>query len=455
MTADELRAAADGLVALHQRFAPLFGYRQAQDHAAVYLRGLLSAKGRKSAEPIALTFGNGQVHALQKFMTLSPWPYHPVQEEIQSVFAEQLVPSTAQWSLGTVGLIDESAFVKKGSASVGVKRQWCGRLGKKENCQVGVFLVGLTPAGSALLDHQLYLPAEWASDPQRRRQCRVPDDVRFATKPQIALTLLDRVRAAGRVRFDWLTFDEGYGRDGAFLSQLEAAGQHYVAEVPFNTTVWPADVRQPDRPDAEVGPPPRQAQRGVSRSVQAIAKALPAAAWQNLQVREGTAGPLVFAFACVRVWARRNKKPGRLLWLLVRRSLGEQPEWKYYLCHAPAQTPRETLALVSSCRNRVEEFLEEGKGQLGMADYEGRSWTSWHHHMTMVALAHLLVSQTRLRLKKNAGNDDGAGSAGAASGVTGSGIECRAGHRDHRISPIASCAANESFEVRVHLTSHE
>jgi SRSO17 transposase len=437
MTTDELRAAADGLIAVHQRFGPLFGYQQAQEHAHVYLQGLLLAQGRKSVEPIALTFGNGHVHALQKFLTLSPWDYHAVQEEIQAVFAEDLVPSTAQWTLGTVGVIDESAFVKKGSASVGVKRQWCGRLGKKENCQVGVFLVGVTPAGSALLDHQLYLPQEWTRARARRRQTRVPKGLRFQTKHQIAWSLWQRTCAAGHVTFDWLTFDEFYGRKGAFLSQLEAAGQHYVAEVPVNISVWPSDPWQPDRPYAGVGPRPRQARRGAGRSVQAIAAALPAEAWHNLHVREGAVGPLVFAFARVRGWARRNKKPGGPLWLLVRRSLGTEPEIKYYLCHADSDTPLETLALVSSGRYRVEEWLEEGKSYLGMADYEGRSWTTWHHHMTMVALAHVLVTQTRVRLKKTAGMDLGSSGARAASGLSASEIESRPSHHDHRVSPEA------------------
>ena len=400
MTPDELRAAADGLVTLHQHFAPYFGYQQAQNHAQVYLKGLLLGEGRKSAEPIALAFGDGQVHALQKFLTLSPWDYHAVQEEIQAVFTETLVPSGTQWSVGTVGVIDESAFIKKGSASVGVKRQWCGRLGKKENCQVGVFLVGVTPAGTALLDHQLYLPKEWTGDRKRRRQTRVPKGLRFQTKPQLAWTLWQRVHAAGRVRFDWLTFDEGYGRNGAFLSKLEAAGQHYVAEVPVNTSVWPTNPHQPDRPYAGVGPRPRQARRSAGRSVREVAAGLPAEAWQTLHLREGAAGPLVFQFACLRVWARRNKKPGPPVWLLVRRSLAAQPELKYYLCHAEETTALQTLALVSSCRFRVEEYLQDGKSSLGMADYEGRSWTSWHHHMTMVALAHLLVTQTRIQLKK-------------------------------------------------------
>jgi SRSO17 transposase len=400
MSTDELRAAADGLTSLHQRFAPRFGYQQAQHHAQVYWQGLLLAQGRKSVEPIALTFGHGQVHALQKFLTLSPWDYQAVQTEIQAVFAEALVPTTTTWPLGTVGVIDESSFAKKGSASVGVKRQWCGRLGKKENCQVGVFLVGVTPAGTALLDHQLYLPQEWIADRRRRQQTRVPKDTCFQTKQRIALRLWQRCRAAGQVRFDWLTFDEFYGRNGEFLSELESAGQHYVAEVPVNTSVWPADPFEPGRPYAGVGVRPRQARRSAGRSVQAVAAELPAEAWQLLQVREGAAGPLVFAFAKVRVWARRNKKPGPPLWLLVRRSLATEPEIKYYLCHAADDVPLETLALVSSCRFRVEEFFEEAKSYLGMADYEGRSWTTWHHHMTMVALAHLLVTLTRQRLKK-------------------------------------------------------
>src|SRR5258708_4320721 len=178
MTTSEVRAAARELVHLHQRFAPLFGRKEAQAQSLIYLNGLLVAPGRKSAEPMALLFGQSddegisqnQVLALQRFLTYSPWDPHAVQGTIQAVFAEKLVPSVAEWSIGTVGVIDESGFVKKGSHSVGVERQYFGRVGKKENCQVGVFLVGVTPAGSALLEHQLYLPATWAADADRREK---------------------------------------------------------------------------------------------------------------------------------------------------------------------------------------------------------------------------------------------------------------------------------------------
>ncbi len=225
MTTNELRAAAGELVHLHQRFAPLFGRKEAQAQALIYLNGLLLSPGRKSAEPMALVFGQAddkgisqnQVLALQRFLTYSPWETQEVQREVQAVFAEQLVPSMADWSIGTVGVLDESGFVKKGTHSVGVKRQYCGRVGKKENCQVGVFLVGVTPAGSALLEHQLYLPQPWAADAERREETAVPEGIEFQTKPQIGLELLRRTRQHGLVKFDWVIADEFYGHNGDFL----------------------------------------------------------------------------------------------------------------------------------------------------------------------------------------------------------------------------------------------
>jgi SRSO17 transposase len=413
MTTSEVRAAAGELVHLHQRFAPLFGRKEARAQSLVYLNGLLLAPDRKSAEPIALTFGEpdddgisqNQVLALQRFLTYSPWAAPAVQREIQAVFAEQLVPSTTDWSIGTVGVIDESGFVKQGTHSVGVQRQYCGRVGKKENCQVGVFLVGVTPAGSALLEHQLYLPETWASDADRRKETSVPEDVSFQTKPQIGIELLRRTRRHGLVRFDWVTADEFYGHNGDFLEALEAMQQRYVVEVPVNTTVWTVDPQtQVPTHEGRRGPvatlPPRDRVQQHVRTVRALAQSLPAAAWQVLQLRTGAKGPLAFAFARVRVWAVRQRRPGPSCWLLLRRSLEPDGEVKYYLSNAIAEEPLETMALVTGTRYRVEEYFEEGKSYLGMAQYEARAWSSWHHHMGLVALAHLFVTLTRQRLKK-------------------------------------------------------
>jgi SRSO17 transposase len=225
MTTNELRAASDELVVLHKHFAPLFGRKEARDHSLVYVRGLLAPLKRKSVEPIALSLGDDPVVPLQRFLTRSPWQAQAVQEAIQAVFAAQLVPSTASWPLGTVGVLDASDFVKQGRHSVGVAPQHSGRLGKTANCQMGVFLVGVTPDGCALLDHPLYLPKSWSRARRLRRQTRIPKGTRFRTKPVLAAELVRRTEAAGSVHFDWLVADQDYGKNHALLDTLEARQQ--------------------------------------------------------------------------------------------------------------------------------------------------------------------------------------------------------------------------------------
>jgi SRSO17 transposase len=388
-----LRAAATRLQGLHGRFAPCFGRHESQEHALRYLRGLLLAEGRKSVEPMALVFGGpsdsevevkrSNVLAWQRFLTVSPWEALTVQREIQAVFNEEFVPTAGEWAIGTVGVIDGSGFVKRGSESVGVQRQWCGRLGKQENCQVGVFLLGATPAGNALLDHQLYLPEPWAADAVRRKKTRVPAEITFQTKPQIAAALVAR----STVGFDWVTADEEFGRDGALLDALEQGKQRYLVEIPSDTTVWTTE-------------PMRQTPDEFVRQVRHLAALIPARSWETIKLREGAKGPLAFEFARLRIWSVRHRHAGPMLWLLIRRSLERVPEVKYYLSNAEPDTPLRTMAEVTGVRWRVEEFFEDAKGQLGMAQYEARSWTSWHHHMSLVALAHLYVTQTERDLKR-------------------------------------------------------
>lgn len=406
MTKDELRAAAGQLVHLHERFAPLFGRKEARQQSLVYLNGLLLASGRKNAEAMALEYGTPkpdgisqlQVLGLQRFLTYSPWDSQDVQREIQKVFAEELMPSAAKWTLGTVGVFDSSGFPKKGNESVGVARQYCGRLGKTDNCQVGVFLAGVTPAGSVLLDQQLYLPKDWAQDQQRRAKTYVPKEVHFRTELQIAAELLRRTTAAGVVRFDWVCADDTYGRNGGFLDALEAAQQRYLLDVPATTTIWRVDPATQVPPPGRGRPPSRPSRKAVG-TVKELAASLPAAAWRALQVREGACQPLVFEFAAVRVWAVRHRQPGPPIWVLIRRPL-DGGEAKYGVSNAAADTPLETLALVSGCRFRVDELFQDGKTHLGMSEYESRAWSSWHHHMSLVGLAHLFVTVTKVRLKK-------------------------------------------------------
>ena len=227
MTPDDVRAAAEQLVEFHDRFSLLFGKAQAQDHAYTYLKGLMCCPERKSIEPIALCVGDGQVSGLQKFIGVAPWAYDDVQAEAQALFAERFAPAAIASPIGVVGVVDESAFAKKGTKSAGVARQHNGRLGKEDNCQVGVFLIGVAPEGVALLDHQLYLHQSWYEGETaagRRDEAHIPEDLEFRTKPEIAAALIRNVAVLGIMALDWVAADEAYGRDGEFLDEMDRLG---------------------------------------------------------------------------------------------------------------------------------------------------------------------------------------------------------------------------------------
>jgi len=404
MTKDDVRAAADRLLDFHERFAPTFGKAQAQDHAFTYIRGLMICPERKSIEPIALNVGNGNVSALQKFINSGPWDHEEVQADLQYVFAKELVPTAADSPIGVVGILDESAFTKKGDRSAGVARQHNGRLGKEDNCQVGVFLTAVTPGGTALLAHQLYLPQQWCEQTDeskaRRNTAHVPPGITFRTKPEIAADLVRTVAVLDMVRLDWVVADELYGRNGQFLDEMEELGQNYLVEVPVTTHVWTTDPALLVPAYSGRGRTPTRPSPDSSISVKALAASLPETDWRTLQVAQGTKGPLAFDFAVVRIWQKRHDKSGPPGWLVIRRSLDPKPEIKYCVSSAPANTPLEVLAQLSCTRHRVEEFLEDAKTYLGMTQYETRSWTGWHHHMSLVALAHLFITLLRKDLRR-------------------------------------------------------
>jgi SRSO17 transposase len=402
MTEDEVRAAAERLVQFHDRFAPLFGKQQAQDHAYTYVKGLMACPERKSIEPIALNVGDGRVSALQKFINIAPWGHDDVQSEVQAAFADELAPSAAAGPIGVVGVIDESGFAKKGDRSAGAGRQYNGRLGKRDNCQVGVFLVGVTPDGSALLDHQLYLPEDWCEETRacrgRRERVHIPESVGFQTKPQIAAALIRQTVALDVVNPDWITADEAYGQNGEFLDEVERLELRYVVEVPVNTTVRTKDPARCVPEYGGRGRMPTKPSRESVASVVVAASSVDPESWRVLNLGPGAKGPLAFEFAAIRVWAVRHGEAGPPIWLPMRRSLEPVPEVKYYVSNADASTPLEVLARVACSRHKVEDFFEDAKSYLGMAQYETRSWAGWHHHMSLVAMAHLFVTLTRREL---------------------------------------------------------
>jgi SRSO17 transposase len=290
-----------------------------------------------------------------------------------------------------VVVIDPSAFPKKGTESCGVARQWCGRLGKVDNCQAGVFLAYAASAGYAPLDRQLYLPEDWADDQARRAKCHVPPAVRFQEKWRIALALLDR--SLPGLPHGWITGDDELGRPADFRAALRLREERYVLDVPCNTTVRDLERRRPRR---------RHAGRGRNRAVpfqgaDDWAGSQPESRWERIPVRDGEKGPLLVDAMMVPVRAQQEGRIGPQEQLVVIRSVGES-RIDYALTNAGPEVPLAELVRVQRQRHRIEEVFEAGNGEAGRDHYEVRSWVGWHHHLTLslVALWYLCLERRRV-----------------------------------------------------------
>ena len=388
MTKKDLQQALPRFTEFVRRFGPLLEGDSRVARAEAYLRGLLlDADDNKNAETIALNAYGGdtsQVRMTQHFLGQSPWPYLPLRAELVRWVDEAFGEPEG------VLIVDESGVAKCGDKSVGVARQYCGATGKIDNCQVGVFLAYASGQGHTLLDARLYLPEEeWAKDPARRQAAGVPAEVVFRTKPELAAELV--LGPGQALRHGWVTFDEGYGKDPGFLSRLEEAGERYLGEVPKSVRVWRQRpvVEGPGR--GRTGRPrhkPRvRADQPAPQTVAQVAAGLRVRAWQRLAFREGTKGTQEAEFARLRVVAERDDLPGPEMWLVVERSLDQEPTIKYYLSNATPEVPLLQLVQVGHTRWPVEDCFLQGKQEVGLDAYEVRGWLGWHHHMTLVLLA--------------------------------------------------------------------
>jgi SRSO17 transposase len=409
LSPSDLREAITELQEYHAIYAPLFTRREQREWAELYLRGLVSPDiGRKSIEPMILAIkgvdGN-TIRAVQQFTGAGGWDDGIILkrhwQEVQVTLGED----------DGVLVTDGSDFRKQGIESVGVKRQYCGELGKRANCQAGVFLGYVSSKGYTLLDRRLYLPEEWITGPEyaeRRKKCGIPKDIDFQTKNELAWNMIESVHREGTLRCRWATFDEAFGRDTAFLDRIAGIKLWYLAEVPKDTQVWMDRPRteipawkgrgpKPQRPIIVEGQPP-------ARTVTEIAESLPPGLWIRHLIKEGSKGPMMADFVSLRVVGMRDSLPGPDVWLVLRRSLATG-EIKFYLSNAPADTPLPTLVRISGMRWPIETCFEEGKQHLGMGDYEVRTWKGWHHHMTLCILAHHFLVRVQHKYKKNSGAD--------------------------------------------------
>lgn len=373
------------------------GRSERRHWGSVYLRGLLLNGERKSTEPMAMRLPDGNVQAMQQFVGQSPWDWTPIWERLAMRMTKELEPDSA-W------VVDDTGFPKQGQHSVGVERQYSGTLGKTGNCQVAVSLHHVAEMGHTVVGWRLYIPESWAKDPQRRREAEIPEEVVFKPKWQLALDLLDQVRG-WQLPDQTVIADSGYGDCTEFREALEVRQLSYVLGISPTLGVWSKPPKVEVAKYAGRGAPPTRSRYGTQRPSSVREVALQAKGWKKVRWREGTKGWLASRFLAMRVQPShgfvRGQPPHKPVWLLVQWPEGEKEPTKYFLCDLPASYSLRRLVRLAKSRWKIEFDYRQLKQELGLDHYEGRSWRGWHHHVTLVMMAHAFLTLETLRAKKN------------------------------------------------------
>jgi len=364
------RGWADDLDALHARIAARFRRAEPRRRVLAYLRALLSPVERKNGWQLAEDAGEATPDGMQRLLTGADWDADAVRDDLRAYVVEHLGAATA------VLVIDETGFLKKGTKSAGVQRQYSGTAGRRENCQIGVFLVYASAHGHTFLDRALYLPKSWTDDRERCREAGIPDEEAFQTKPQLAQAMLARALNA-EVPCGWVTGDEVYGNDRTLRRFLEEREQPFVLAVRRNESLW---VWTPEH-----GPEQYAAEE--------LAAALGPSDWERLSAGAGEKGPRLYDWAALPF--RPLREVGWAHWLLVRRSIADPDDLAYYVCFAPVDTALATLVQVAGTRWTIEISFESGKGEVGLDQYEVRKWPSWYRYITLAMLAHAYLTVVR------------------------------------------------------------
>jgi len=405
------------LTAFLGRYLPLFYREEQRAHAETLLRGKLTGLQRKTTEPIATQAGQKR-RPLQHFVGAGQWDDDAVLAELRRHAREELADPRG------VLVLDSHGVPKKGDDSCGVARQWCGRLGKVDNCQVGYFLAYAAPRGKALVDCQLYLPPERAADPKHREKTYVPPEVPYREGWRIALELL---RGAGRqLPHGWVTGDDEFGRATEFRAALRLDGERYVLDVPCNTLVRDlSERRPPSRPGGKERVP-------LFERADAWARRQPKGRWRKFRLPGGEKGPR--QVKALQQWVQSKDEGGRVgprERLVVIRSCEKKPRTWYTLSNAPKEVPLAAVVAARGEQHGVEELFEEANQEVGLNHYEVRSWVGWHHHMTLTLLALWFLQLERLRLGGKKSADHGvAGAADLHGAAAPAAAECTGGRRE-------------------------
>lgn len=389
------------LEGFHQSFSDCFQRSEPRLHFYRYMAGQFSKIERKSIEPIALAIEGGRIRAMQRFVSDAPWD----DDKIINTYHE-MVNEDLGHPEGAI-IFDESGFVKKGDSSVGVARQYCGSIGKVDNCQVGVFAAYTSVYGYALIDKRLYIPEQWFTDEykERRTKCMLPDEVTFKTKPQLAAEMLTRIAQQGKLPFRYILADSVYGTSPDFINAAESLiDATYMVQVPKDTQCWVKrpmiikktyNYRGKPRTKKVLMPDGKQPVK-----VQVVAENTHDYFWYRRKVSEGAKGPIEYEFMKKRIVLAHEGQPTRTVWLFMRRTIEKEPVYSFYISNAPVSTRLEKFIWLSGLRWSIEQCFGEAKTELGMDQYEVRKFPSWHHHMLTCMLAHFFLWNLKIKLGK-------------------------------------------------------
>ena len=379
----------DRLEVFAEPFAASLGRREMKEHARRYLGGLLSDLKRKNIESIAYRYDQDR-RGLQHFIGASAWDFMPLERTLVSQVGHSLGQPDG------VIVFDPSGHKKCGHNSVGVQRQWLGRLGKIENCQVGLYMGYVSRYDHALVASRLYLPKAWAQDRRRRKRCGVPKEIRFQTRHELALALLKE--HGHLLPHQWIAGDDEMGRSSAFRRQLHELEELYLLAIPSNTSV--RDLEDPLPPYAGRGPHPKQPFQRVDHGCVSLSES----EWARIDVRDSEKGPLVLEIVKRRVLARTERRRENLaeeLLVVTRyKECGGTVKYDYYLSNASADTTVEELARVITAEHLIENAIKRAKSQAGLSDYETRTWSGWHHHNVLSLMATWFLACEMRRGKK-------------------------------------------------------
>jgi SRSO17 transposase len=406
LSEQQLNGLVEELKEYYEIYHPYFKNAAQIENGYNYLLGLLKPMSeRKSGENIALaTAGIGSVRPLQSFVGQSRW-------ESEALLSEHCAQTgTLLGDKNGVLILDGSDFPKQGDDSVGVKRQWCGQLGKTANCQAGVFTGYSSRHGYTLLNRRLYMPKEWFTPAfaAKRYKTGVPAALTFQTKNELAWQMIEQVAQAGTLPIRWITMDEAFGRDSQLLDRIDAQTSYaYFAEVPKDTALWPTAPKTylPEPPPGR-GRPATQLRlapgEAAPLTVEAFVATFSQQEWQLHALKEGSKGIIFAQLATRRIVAVRDGLPGPQLWLIVRRDPLDPTDLKYFLSNAAPDTSIDDFATVCALRWPIETIFQQAKQYLGFNEYETRSWLGWHHHMTLVILAFGFLARSHFLLKEDA-----------------------------------------------------